>query len=461
MTRLVVVSNRVADLSKGSQSGGLAVAVGDALQERGGLWFGWDGNVTAQSRRLPANVHKDGPVTTVTLPLTQKDYKEYYLGFSNSMLWPILHYRLDLARFNKGDLKGYRRVNSKFADALRPFLKPDDVIWVHDYHLIPLAAELRQRGLPHKIGFFLHIPFPPPDVLAAAPEYEWLLRTLFSYDLVGFQTHADVANFERHVLAQGGEVMADGQVTAFGRTIMVRRFPIGIDVDAFAEMAVTREAREEIGRLKRHQPAGSHIIGVDRLDYSKGLPDRLRAFERLLELYPENHRRVSFLQVAPPTREDVEAYADIRLELEGLAGAINGRFGEYDWTPLQYIHRNVPRSTLAALFRGSQVGLVTPLRDGMNLVAKEFVAAQDEADPGALVLSRFAGAAEELQEALVVNPYDVDEVAAAMQTAITMPVEERRNRHAALLRRIRQYDAKSWQDDFLKVLDAVPTGPAA
>ena len=460
MSRLVVVSNRVADLSKASQSGGLAVALAEALSQRGGLWFGWDGNVVERGTRVPPTIRAEGGVTTVTLPLTQRDYREYYLGFSNSVLWPIFHYRLDLAEFKKGYLKGYQRVNSKFADALVPLLKPDDLIWIHDYHLIPLAAELRQRGQPQRIGFFLHIPFPPADILSAAPEHEWLVRSLFSYDLVGFQTQTDLTNLERYVCEHHGEGASGGRLKAHGRTITAGRFPIGIDVDAFTALAHTPEADAQIAQLQRRTIAGTHIIGVDRLDYSKGLPDRLHAFRRLLELYPENHKAVSFMQIAPPTREDVVAYTDIREELESLAGGINGEFGDFDWTPLRYIHRNVPRHTLAALLRGSQVGLVTPLRDGMNLVAKEYVAAQDADDPGVLVLSKFAGAAEELEEALIINPYDVDEVAEALQTAITMPLKERQERHQALLARVRQHDAMRWQESFLADLEDSYLGAA-
>lgn len=462
MSRLVVVSNRVADLRESSQAGGLAVAIGDALREKGGLWFGWDGEVVESGRRVPPAITTDGPVTTITLPLTEKDYQEYYSGFSNKVLWPIFHYRLDLAQFETAYLEGYKRVNSKFADALSPLLKPDDQIWVHDYHLIPLAEELRKRGHKHKIGFFLHIPFPSPDILAAAPESEWLLQALFCYDVVGFQTRADLGNFERSILDQElGEVFIGGRLRVHSRTIIADSFPIGIDVDAFAALARSTEADKQIELLQRRTIARTHIIGVDRLDYSKGLPERLLAFRKFLAAHPENHKMVTMMQIAPPTREDVDAYADIRHELESLSGSINGQFGDFDWTPLRYIHRSIPRNTLAALFRGSQVGLVTPLRDGMNLVAKEYVAAQDSDNPGVLVLSRFAGAAEDLEEALIVNPYDIDEVSESLHTAIVMPLRERQDRHNALLARIRRHDAKNWREGFLSVLSEAPLGAAA
>ncbi len=451
MSRLVVVSNRVADFDYAAQSGGLAVALADALRSRGGIWFGWDGNVVRAGTRVPPTVKTYNNVTTVTLPLTRKDYNEFYVGFSNSVLWPILHYRLDLSTHQASFLTGYKRVNSKFADALSPLLKPDDTIWIHDYHLAPLAAELRKRGHDHKIGFFLHIPFPPHDIFSAIPGYEWMGECLLSYDLIGFQTQTDLMNFRHFMDTEFADLPRAGEdgYRIGSRICRADSFPIGINVDAFRKTAHSKEADEQIDFLKRRTTARTHIIGVDRLDYSKGLPSRLRAFRRLLQKFPELHKRVTLMQIAPPTRESVEAYSDIREELEMLSGAINGEFADFDWTPVRYIHRSVPRHILAALFRGSQVGFVTPLRDGMNLVAKEYVAAQNNEDPGVLVLSKFAGAAEELVEAVIVNPYDIDEMAGALHEALNMPLDERISRQSALLSRIRQHDARHWQAGFL------------
>lgn len=451
--RLVVVSNRVADPSQSARAGGLAVGLLDTLRDGGGLWFGWDGTTVADGEPTKVSIaHHDG-MSIATMPLTQKDCQDYYHGFSNSVLWPVFHNRLDLATISSETVEAYRRVNEEFAQALSRLIAPGDLVWVHDYHLIPLAAALRRLGCRNRIGFFLHIPFPSPEVFVAAPEHVWLMRCLLTYDLVGFQTSWDVANFERSLLELETQVRNDeGPEGAPVFTGTVAAFPIGIDVDAFAAMAHTVEAQERIQRLNRHASARIHVIGVDRLDYTKGLPERLRAFRRLLELYPENRKVATLMQIAPPTREDIDAYADIRHELEALSGAINGEFGDFDWTPVRYIHRVVPRETLAALFRGSHVGLVTPLRDGMNLVAKEYVAAQDMDDPGVLVLSRFAGAAEDLVEALIVNPYDPDEVAHALQQAIKMPLAERRERHAALLERVRKRDVRHWRESFLAAL---------
>ena len=454
MNRLVVVSNRVADLSNPTQAGGLAVGIADALKDRGGLWFGWDGEIVGPKTRVPPKIRKSDRVTTVTLPMTRKDYADYYAGFNNSVLWPLMHYRLDLVEFKPAFARGYRRVNSKFATALSPLLKRDDLIWIHDFHLIPLASELRKLGHQQTMGFFLHIPFPPPDILSAVPQHDWLVRSLFDYDLVGFQTRTDLGNL-RHYVEQypGGVTGHDDRLTIDGASVKAGSFPIGIDVDAFAAMAHTPAADDQVRLLHQRTLARNQIIGVDRLDYSKGLPGRLQAFRRLLELYPENLKSVTFMQIAPPTREDVQAYAEIRDELEALSGAINGQFADFDWTPLRYIHRAIPRTTLAALFRACQVGFISPLRDGMNLVAKEYVAAQDDDDPGVLVLSKFAGAAEELTEALIVNPYDIDEMAESLQKALTMPLDERQKRHRWLLRRVREHDARHWQDSFLGALE--------
>jgi trehalose 6-phosphate synthase len=460
MRRLVIVSNRVAD-PECQASGGVAVCILDGLRDRGGMWFGWNGEIVASEDDIGVTCRQCENAVFVTVPLTEGDYQEYYLGFCNGALWPVHHYRLDLARFTQENSEAYRRVNERFAEALAALINLDDIIWAHDYHLIPLAAGLRARGVPNRIGIFLHIPFPPPDVLVAMPEHEWLMNAFAQYDLIGFQTKTDHANFCRFACEHmGGEMACDEVLRVAGNIVSVAVFPAGIDVDSLAAMATRPEAEKQIQWLHRRGEPRVNIIGVDRLDYTKGLPDRLRSFRRLLELYPQNCKAATLMQIAPPTREEVKAYADIRHELEALSGEINGQFGDFDWTPVRYVHRDVPRDTLAALYRGSQIGLVTPLRDGMNLVAKEYVAAQDELNPGVLVLSRFAGAAEDLEEALIVNPYDPDDVAHAMQRAIEMPREERVARHAALLGRVRQHDACNWMGGFLRVLDA-PARPIA
>jgi trehalose 6-phosphate synthase len=462
MNRLVAVSNRVADPRK-TAAGGLAVALAEALNQSGGLWFGTSGHVVERDAggapgEAALRVELAGDVTLATLDLARDDHDAYYLGYSNGVLWPVFHYRLDLADFDAGDIDGYRRVNRLFAHRLMPLLRPDDVIWVHDYHLIPLAAELRAMGSTHRIGFFLHIPLPPPLILAAIPQHEWLMRSLFAYDLLGFQAESDVAHFARYVHNEArAEQRRDDVFHAFGRSVRARAFPIGIDVGELESLLQGRDAQDTLATMREQYAKRQLLVGVDRLDYSKGLPQRVRAFRRLLERYPENRMSATLIQVASPSREDVDAYADIRRELEGLTGAINGEYGELDWMPVRYIHRTVARRRLPGLYRAARVGLVTPLRDGVNLVAKEYVAAQDPADPGVLVLSRFAGAAEQLgDDALLVNPYDTQATADAIQHALHMPLDERRARHARLLAQIRRHDVHAWHRSFLNALTEAP-----
>lgn len=453
--RLVVVSNRVPDPRKPA-AGGLAVAMGDALSTTGGLWLGWSGKILEGAARGSSELHVQhaGPVSYATLDLSREDHDAYYLNFSNSVLWPVFHNRIDLADFASGTLEGYRRVNRIFAQRLAPMLKPDDVIWVQDYHLIPLAAELRQLGCQQRIGFFLHIPLPPPLILAAVPGHEWLVRSLFAYDLVGLQSQSDLAHFERYVESEAAAHRLDdaGHWKAFDRIVRAGAFPIGIDVDEFRSLADCKESIETYETLREQYAKRRLLVGVDRLDYSKGLPQRLRAFRQLLADYPENHNSATLIQVASPTRESVHAYEDIRVELEGLAGAINGEYGELDWMPVRYIHRVFARKRLPGLYRMGRVGLVTPLRDGMNLVAKEYVVAQDPDDPGVLVLSRFAGAAEQMREALLVNPYDSAATSQAIQRALHMSLEERQRRHRALLETVQREDVHWWRRSFLEAL---------
>jgi trehalose 6-phosphate synthase len=455
MSRLVVVSNRVGDPRKAA-AGGLAVALGEALAKSGGLWFGWSGKVVERGESGELRLQRSGKVLLATIDLNRADHDAYYLGYSNQALWPAFHYRLDLADFATGFFEGYQRVNQLFARRLAPLLRPDDLIWVHDYHLIPLALELRALGCRQRMGFFLHIPLPPPLILAAIPGHEWLVRALFAYDLVGLQSRADLGHFARFIEAEtDAELLPGDHYRAFGCMTCVRAFPIGIDVEEFQRLSRLDESQEAYETLRETYAQRRLLVGVDRLDYSKGLPQRLRAFRELLARYPENHLSATLIQIASPTRETVHAYEDIRHELEGLSGEINGTYGELDWMPIRYMHRTLARRRLPALYRLARVALVTPLRDGMNLVAKEFIAVQDEEDPGVLVLSRFAGAAEQLREALLVNPYDIPATAQAIQRALQMPLAERQERHAALLANVREQDVHHWRRSFLDALASV------
>ena len=456
MSRLVVISNRLADPRKPA-AGGLAVALGEALNQTGGLWFGWSGTVVEGGTPGEGELHtrQAGAVTLATVDLCREDHDSYYHGYSNSVLWPVFHYRLDLADFNASYIAGYRRVNQMLARKLLPLLRDDDVIWVHDYHLIPLAAELRAMGCKQRIGFFLHIPMPPPLIMAAIPQHEWLMRSLFAYDLVGLQSEADVAHFTRYVRNEGGaEAVDEKRVRAFGATVVVQSFPIGIDVDEFTRLTHAPDALETYEKMRDEYSRRRLLLGIDRLDYSKGLPQRLRAFRELLARHPEQRRRATLIQIGSPTREGLDAYADIRRELESLCGAVNGDYGELDWMPVRYIHRMVARKRVPGLCRAAAVGLVTPLRDGMNLVAKEYVVAQDPDNPGVLVLSRFAGAAEQLKEALLVNPYDPQGMADSIQQALQMPLAERQARHQKLMARIKEHDVHWWRKAFMDALQA-------
>lgn len=452
--RLVVISNRVAPPEKGKpSSGGLAVAVHAAMRKAGGIWFGWSGEVDAAQTTDPT-IHTEGSITYATMALSQRDYEEYYNGFANSTLWPLFHYRLDLTEFSRRTYAGYLRVNALFASKLAPMLAADDLVWVHDYHLIPFGEQLRQMGCEQRIGFFLHTPFPVPEILLALPNHEALIRALCAYDLVGFQTERDRRAFVEYLLNEAGaEVIDEKRLRAFGRIVRVEAFPISVETEEIVELAAKGLASRQAIRLRDSLLDREMVVGVDRLDYSKGLPQRFQAFETLLENYADNRGRVVLMQIAPPTRTDVQEYIDIRQELESLSGHINGTYAEFDWTPIRYLNKSFPRRSLLAFYRLSKVGLVTPLRDGMNLVAKEYVAAQDPDDPGVLVLSRFAGAAAELAAgALIVNPYDVEQVAESLQRALSMPLAERQERHAASMEILRHNTITHWREQFVEAL---------
>jgi len=452
MGRLVVVSNRVAVPKQGAP-GGLASALRAALQERGGLWFGWSGRTAAQTA---GELHhaRDGAVEYATIDLSQADHADFYTGFANGALWPMLHYRPDLVDYRRSHLEGYLRVNAVFADQLAQLVKPGDTIWVHDYHLIPLAAMLRQRGLRHRIGFFLHTPLPAAGLLIALPNHRELLETLASYDLIGVHTTRDLRALEDYFLHEASASMRMGgrMRSAGGRLFRAAAFPISIDTECIERTARDAAKNPDIEQLRESLAGRALIIGVDRLDYSKGLPQRFQAYARLLERSPGLHRRITFMQIAPPSRGTVAEYRQIRRELERSAGHINGLYASPDWAPLRYINKSFPHGLLTGYYRSARVGLVTPLRDGMNLVAKEYVASQDPRDPGVLVLSRFAGAAQELGDALLVNPADTEEVADALQRALDMPLAERRRRWKAMMAVLRTNDITAWRTSFLDAL---------
>lgn len=456
MSRLIVVSNRVnAPTGKGDETvGGLAMALSAALREYSGLWFGWSGKTTDRFTG-ELNVERCDGVTVATLDLEETDLNEYYNGYANKTLWPLFHYRQDLTAYDRSYGEGYERVNQRFAETLAPLIEPDDLVWVHDYHLIPLARELRKLGVKNRIGFYLHIPWPAHQLMVTLPGHQKLVQSLFNYDLVGFQTADYRQAFEEYVLTEAKGVMVGSDLRAFGRTVKVGVFPIGVDAAEFAEMAQSERAWRTYNVMMAHTAFRSLIIGVDRLDYSKGLEERFAGFEHFLAHNPDVRREALFLQIAPVSREGVEAYQEIRARLDSLSGRINGEYADIDWNPVRYVNKNYRRDELAGVYRAARVGLVTPLRDGMNLVAKEFVAAQAPDDPGVLILSRFAGAADQLKQALMVNPNSPEEIAEALKRALAMELPERIARWELMFENVTRHDVSAWRDAYVAALSGV------
>jgi len=464
MSRLIVVSNRVnPPTGKGDESvGGLAMALSAALREYSGLWFGWSGKTTPEFTGQLAVQMADG-VTVATVDLEDADLSEYYNGYANKTLWPLFHYRQDLTAYDRSFDEGYQRVNRRFAETLRPLIEDGDLIWIHDYHLIPMARELRALGVTNRIGFFLHIPWPAHQLISTLPGHKRLVEALFDYDLVGFQTPEYRQAFEEYVLSEAdGAIVDEHHLRAFGKTVRLGAFPIGIDAVEFGEMVHSERANRTYDVMAAHTAFRKMIIGVDRLDYSKGLEERFLGFERLLADNPDLRREVLMLQIAPVSREGVEAYQEIRGRLDALSGRINGEYADIDWNPVRYVNRNYRRDELAGIYRAAKVALVTPLRDGMNLVAKEFVAAQNPDDPGVLVLSKFAGAANQMGEALIVNPNSPEEIADALKRALGMEREERIRRWSALNESVQREDVTAWRDAFVGALagSRTPRKPA-
>jgi trehalose 6-phosphate synthase len=456
MSRLIVVSNRVnPPVDPGvATAGGLAMALAAALKEDKGVWFGWSGE-TADHFTGQLSMQKIGGVTVALVDLEEQDRTEYYDGFANRTLWPLFHHRTDLVAYERSFNEGYLRVNERFAETLLPLIQPDDLIWVQDYHLIPLALELRRRGVKNRIGFFLHIPWPARHILQTLPRHIDLVEAFFAYDLVGFHTRDYLDAFVDYVVNEADGVFTDGKAQAFGRTVQAGVFPIGIDFEAFRKGRMSEPAIQMFNILQSSKLNRKMLIGVDRLDYSKGLEERFLAYERFLAESPERSEQVFLLQIATPSRTAVEAYQDLRARLDTISGRINGSHATVDWVPLRYVNRAYRRDQLSGVYRAADVGLVTPLRDGMNLVAKEYVAAQDEDDPGVLVLSEFAGAAEEMKDALIINPFSQEDVADAIRRGLDMPLAERKRRWENLMSLVSRGDVDTWRDSFVTALRAV------
>jgi trehalose 6-phosphate synthase len=451
---LVVVSNRVTrGMANEPMTGGLAAALLPVVERSGAIWVGSSGRVRDGAQKEPfAEIEALGAGALAMLDLPAAHYGGYYEGFANSALWPALHSRSDLIRASQEDYLSYREVNAFMARALLRFQKPDTTFWVQDYHFLALGAELRELGITQPIGFFLHTPWPARAVIGGVPNHRYLVESMLAYDLIGFQTQDDCENFLGYLTADLGLDVENGVVTSrHGRT-RVAVFPIGIDPEKFAQQSIKAISHPDVSRLRRSLNGEKLAIGVDRLDYSKGLVNRICAFDRMWTAQPALARTVSLLQIATPSRGGIEAYGNLQSDLAKLISDVNGRHGEVDWTPIRYLNKGFSQTVLAGLYRTAQVGVVTPLHDGMNLVAKEYIAAQNPADPGVLVLSKFAGAANELDTALLVNPHDIDGMARAIATAISMPLPERRMRWEAMMEKLRGSTIQQWFADFVDAL---------
>jgi trehalose 6-phosphate synthase len=457
---LVVVSNRVARGNVNEpMTGGLAAALLPVVEKSGAIWVGSSGRVRDGAQKEPfAEIEALGAGALAMLDLPAAHYGGYYEGFANSALWPALHSRADLICASQEDYFSYREVNAFMARALLRFKKPDSAFWIQDYHFLALGAELRDLGVTQPIGFFLHTPWPARTVIEGVPHHRELIEAMLAYDLIGFQTKDDCENFLEYLSSSLGLEVEDGVVASEHGRSRIAVFPIGIDPAKFARQAAKAVSHPDVSRLRRSLNGEKLAIGVDRLDYSKGLVNRINAFDQMWTLQPALKRTVTLLQIATLSRGAIEAYGNLQSELAQLVGDVNGRHGEVDWTPIRYLNKGFSQTVLAGLYRAAQVGVVTPLHDGMNLVAKEYVAAQNPADPGVLVLSKFAGAANELDTALLVNPHDIDGMARAIATALSMPLLERRMRWEAMMARLHRHTIQQWFAEFVETLQETRIG---
>jgi trehalose 6-phosphate synthase len=465
--RLIVVSNRLPFVVKrdgDSQwqvqpgSGGLVSALVPVLRQRGGTWIGWPGTDGPASRDLDqvlADVGAGCGYTLRPVNLTAEEVHDFYQGFSNEIIWPLFHDLQSVCNFDPAYWRTYKAVNRKYAEVVGAQTRGDDFVWVHDYHLMNVGAELRAAGSRARLGFFLHIPFPSLDLFAKLPWCAQLIEALLEYDLIGFQTLRDRRNFVQCVRALVPEAQFEGKgpvLTAQlrNRAIRVGAFPISIDVDTIVRQAGTAEVTRKASELHRLLPNRTLMLGIDRLDYTKGIPHRLQAFHDLLKRCPHLRGRISLIQVVVPSRVDIPEYDELKSTIERLVGRINGDFMKPGgWVPVWYVYGHLTPTELLAYYRAADVALITPLRDGMNLVAKEYCAASVD-ENSVLILSEFAGAAAQLRRgALLVNPYDIEGVADAIRVACAMEPAERRARMRRLRHAIRRYDVFWWVDAFL------------
>ena len=467
-SRLIVASNRlpvVVHTGPGAgprqvapASGGLVTALAPLLRQRGGSWFGWAGCSDETSRLTPLleAASREAGYALLPIAVDRQEQQEFYQGFANEVIWPLFHSVPSMCNFVPAYWQAYRRVNARFGEAIARHAQPGDIVWVHDYQLMSVGSALRDHGLGSPVGFFLHIPFPAPDLFMNLPWRVPLLESLLDYDLVGFQTRRDRRNFLEclNQLLDDVSVTGRGQqicvVSHSGRRTRVGYFPISIDFNDFHQRASAPAVAARAASLQAILPNRQLLLGVDRLDYTKGIPQRLRAFEYALENHPELRERVTLIQVVVPSRAAIPRYEELKKEIERLVGRINGRFTKPGaWVPIHYVYRSLTPEELLAYYRAAHVALITPLRDGMNLVAKEYCVCSPD-DEGVLILSEFAGAAMQLAGgAIIVNPHDIEAIATAISRAVTMAAPERRARMRRMRRSIRRHDVFWWAEFFL------------
>ncbi len=455
---LLVLSNRLPELrsvdspARSRNVGGLVSALAPVLEKRRGIWLGWSGRTRADASAQDIGLSTaEGGLSLAWVDFPETWHRHYYNGLCNSALWPLFHSFPSRMKISHDDWAAYEAANEAFAALAVRLVGPRATIWAHDYHLLLLGARLRAHGHTGPLASFQHVPFPPPDIFFLLPWAGRLLESMVEFDLVGFHTPSYVDNFLRCAATLPGARVEGSRVFAHGRSVVAGAFPLGVIPEQFQESG-DGGPDEEISGLVRSLGDARLVLGVDRLDYTKGIPERLEAFGRFLELHPEWRRKACLVQLSVPSRADIPEYVDQRRMVENIVGRVNGEQGEADWVPIRYLYRSYARRQLSELYRAAHVGYVTPLRDGMNLVAKEFIAAQDPTSPGVLLLSRFAGAAEELKSALLTNPWDPEGTAHDLLRALTMPVEERVSRHADLLRVVSGTTALTWAEGFLTAL---------
>ena len=458
MVKVVVVSNRVARAKPDEPiAGGLAAALLPAVKGYGAIWVGASGRLRdVVGKDAFAEIESFGKGALVTVDMPRAHHAGYYEGFSNSALWPTLHSRVDLIRATGDDFTSYRHVNAYMARALLRFAEPDVHYWVQDYHFLTLGLEMRQLGIEQPIGFFLHTPWPECCTFSSMPHHREIVEAMLAFSLIGFQTEGDQRNFADYIKSELGMTMVNDMIMSPHGICRLATFPIGIDVEEFSRRATKASAGQAVARLRSSLQGSKLVIGADRVDYSKGLTNRVRAFDRMLTTQPALKGEVSYLQIAVPSRAKIATYGQLQAELSSLVGEVNGRHGEVDWTPIRYLNKGYSQATLAGFYRAAHVGLVTPLHDGMNLVAKEYVAAQNPFDPGVLVLSSYAGAARELDAALLVNPNDIDDIAENIAMALKMSLDERLERWEAMMKTLRASSVHMWFASFLEALDRIP-----